>query len=131
MTEPHWLEISIVRVIHIRSIARFGGAAEVRDTGLLESAVNKPRNLHAYGSDPSIFDLAAAYCAGIVHNHPFVDGNKRAGLLAAHVFLDMNGQIFRPVEADAVKVIVALAAGEIDEDGLAVWFAENTTPREG
>ena len=131
MTEPHWLDISIVRAIHIRSIARFGGAAEVRDTGLLESAVNKLRNLHAYGSDPSIFDLAAAYCAGIVRNHPFVDGNKRAGLLAAHVFLDMNGQIFRPVEADAVKVIVALAEGEIDEDGLAVWFAENTTPREG
>ncbi|MCH7555196.1 MAG: type II toxin-antitoxin system death-on-curing family toxin, partial [Proteobacteria bacterium] len=59
------------------------------------------------------------------------DGNKRAGLLAANVFLAMNGQIFRPVEADAVKVIVALAEGEIDEDGLAVWFAENTTPREG
>lgn len=124
MTEPEWLDISIIRAIHLRSIARFGGAAEIRDMGLLESALDKPRNLLAYGSQPSIFDLAAAYCAGIVRNHPFVDGNKRAGLLAALVFLDMNGQVFRPLEADAVNVIMALASGEIDEDGLAVWFTE-------
>lgn len=131
MTEPQWLNISIVRAIHRRSIARFGGAAEIRDTGLLESALERPRNRLAYGDDPSIFDLAAAYCAGIVRNHPFVDGNKRAGLLAAHVFLDMNGQVFRPVEADAVNVIMALAAGEIDEGGLAAWFAEYCSPKEG
>lgn len=130
MTEPQWLTISVVRAIHLRSIARFGGAAEIRDAGLLESALERPRNLLAYGSDPSIFDLAAAYCAGIVGNHPFVDGNKRTGLLAAHVFLDMNGQIFRPVEADAVNVIMALAANEIDESGLAAWYAEYCSPRE-
>lgn len=130
MIEPLWLDISIVRAIHHRSIARFGGAAEIRDQGLLESAIERPRNLLAYGDDPSIFDLAAAYCAGIVNNHPFVDGNKRAGLLAAHAFLDMNGQIFRPVEADAVKVIMALAAGEIDESGLAGWFNEYCSSRE-
>ena len=130
MIEPLWLDISIVRAIHHRSIARFGGAAEIRDQGLLESAIERPRNLLAYGDDPSIFDLAAAYCAGIVGNHPFVDGNKRAGLLAAHAFLDMNGQVFRPVEADAVKVIMALAAGEIDESGLVAWFAAYCSPRE-
>ena len=129
MTEPQWLDISIVRAIHLRSIAGFGGAAEIRDQGLLENAIERPRNLLSYGSDASIFDPAAAYCAGIVGNHPFIDGNKRAGLLAADAFLDIYGQKFSPVEGDAVKVIMALAAGEINEDGLAIWFAEYCSPK--
>ena len=125
--EPKWLTVEMVRALHAEGVARFGGAAEVRDERLLESAVERARNLHAYGDDPSLFDLAAATCAGIVKNHPFVDGNKRAGALPAAAFLDLNGYDFRPPEVEVVTMIVALAAGEIDEGALARWMTENST----
>ena len=125
--EPKWLTVDMVRALHAEGVARFGGTAEVRDEGLLESAVERARNLHAYGDDPSHFDLATAVCVGIVKNHPFVDGNKRAGALAAAVFLDLNGYDFRPPEVEVVTMIMGLAAGEIDEDTLARWISENST----
>ncbi len=127
--EPKWLTVDMVRALHAEGVARFGGTAEVRDEGLLESAVERARNLYAYGDDPSLFDLAAATCAGIVKNHPFVDGNKRAGALAAAVFLDLNGYDFRPPEVEVVTMIMGLAAGEIDEGALARWITENSTPK--
>ena len=125
--EPKWLTVEMVRALHAEGVARFGGAAEVRDERLLESAVERARNLHAYGDDPSLFDLAAATCAGIVKNHPFVDGNKRAGALAAAAFLDLNGYDLRPAEPEVVTIIMALAAGEIEEDVLARWISDNST----
>ncbi len=127
--EPRWLALATVQAIHAEAVAAYGGSAEIRDMGLLESALDRPRNLLAYGDNPSLFDLAAAYCAGIVRSHPFVDGNKRAGLLAAVAFLDLNGYVFRPTEADAVLVTMALATGELDEAALAAWFAEYSEPR--
>ena len=129
--EPVWLTIEIVRAIHAESAAEFGGDAELRDPGLLESALDRPRNLLAYGDDPSIYELAAAYCTGIVRNHPFIDGNKRAGVLAAAVFLDLNGFEFRPAEAEVVTVIMVLAAGEIDDTIVAQWLADNSQPKDG
>ena len=126
---PRWLALATVQAIHAEAVAAYGGSAEIRDPGLLESALDRPRNLLDYGDNPSVFDLAAAYCAGIVGNHPFIDGNKRAGLLAAVAFLDLNGYVLRPKEADAVLVIMALAAGEIDDDALAAWFAEYSEPK--
>ena len=128
--EPVWLTIEIVRAIHAESVAEFGGEAELRDSGLLESALDRPRNLLAYGDNPSIYELAAAYCAGIVRNHPFIDGNKRAGVLAAAVFLDLNGYELRPNEVDVVTVIMALAAGESDDTVVAQWLADNSHPKE-
>ena len=127
--EPRWLALATVQAIHAEAVAAYGGSAGLRDMGLLESALDRARNLFAYGDDPSIFDLAAAYCAGIVKNHPFVDGNKRARLLAAVAFLDLNGHVFRPTEADAVVMTMALAAGEIDEAALAAWLAEYSEPK--
>ena len=127
--EPKWLTVGIVRALHAEGVARFGGSAELRDGGLLESGLERARNLHAYGDDPSDFDLAAAVCAGIVKNHPFVDGNKRAGALAAAVFLDLNGYDFRPPEVEVVTMIMGLAAGEIDEGALARWISENSAPK--
>ncbi len=127
--EPKWLTVDIVRALHAEGVARFGGTAELRDRGLLVSGLERARNLHAYGDDPSHFDLAAAVCVGIVKNHPFVDGNKRAGALAAAAFLDLNGYDFRPPEVEVVTMIVGLAAGEIDEDTLARWISENSTPK--
>ena len=126
---PRWLALATVQAIHAEAVAAYGGSAEIRDPGLLESALDRPRNLLAYGDNPSVFDLAAAYCAGIVGNHPFIDGNKRAGLLAAVAFLDLNGYVLRPKEADAVLVIMALAAGEIADAALAAWFAEYSEPK--
>ncbi len=127
--EPRWLALATMQAIHAEAIAAFGGSAGIRDQGLLESALGRLRNLLAYGDDPSVIDLAAAYYAGIVGNHPFVDGNKRAGLLAAVAFLDLNGYVFRPTEADAVLVTMALAVGEINEAALAAWFEEYTEPK--
>ena len=104
----------------------FGGSPGVRDVGLLQSALDRPRNLYAYGDDPSLFEMAAAYCAGIVKNHPFVDGNKRSGLLAARAFLFMNGYLLEADEADEVITIVGLAAGEVEEAALAAWIEANS-----
>jgi len=115
--------------IHAEAIAQFGGSAALRDAGLLESALQRPQNLLAYGDDPSIHELAAAYCAGIVKNHPFIDGNKRAGDLATRAFLFSNGYLFEPDEGQEVAMIMGLAAGEIDEAALAHWIADNTTPK--
>ena len=125
--EPKWLTVEMVRALHAEGVASFGGSAELRDGGLLESGLERARNLHAYGDDPSLFDLAAAYCTGIVRDHPFVDGNKRTGLLAAVAFLDRNGYRLAPDEAEIVIVIIGLAAGEADDTVLARWLADNAT----
>ena len=130
MSEPRWLHKDMVLALHAMSIAEFGGTAGIRDEGLLESALDRPRNLFAYGDDPSIFEMAAAYCSGIVKNHPFLDGNKRTGDLAIRAFLLRNGYLFEPEEAEEVVMIMALAAGGADEETLAGWIAENATPRE-
>ncbi len=127
--EPKWLTAQLVQAIHTQAVAEFGGSHGVRDMGLLESALDRPRNLYAYGDDPTLFDLAAAYCTGIVKNHPFIDGNKRTGDLIARAFLFRNGYLFEPDETDEVNMIVALAAGEIEEDGLARWISDNSTPK--
>ncbi len=129
MIEPKWLTVQLVLAIHSQAVAEFGGSHGVRDPGLLESALDRPRNLFAYGNDPTLFDLAASYCIGIVKNHPFVDGNKRTGDLAARAFLFCNGYFFEPREAEEVIMIIGLAAGEIDEDALAQWISENSTAK--
>ena len=127
--EPKWLTAQLVQAIHTQAVAEFGGSHGVRDMGLLESALDRPRNLYAYGDEPTLFDLAAAYCTGIVKNHPFIDGNKRTGDLTARAFLFRNEYLFEPDETDEVNIIVALAAGEIEEDALARWISDNSTPK--
>lgn len=126
MREPKWLTLAMVQAIHGESLAAFGGAPGIRDEALLESTLAKPRNLFAHAREPTIYDLAASYCSGVVRNHPFIDGNKRAGLLAARAFLFLNGYEFEPEEADEVNVILDLAAGAIDDQALAEWFRANT-----
>jgi death-on-curing protein len=121
---PVWLTVAMVRAMHAEQLAMFGGAGGIRDEGLLESALDRPRNLFAYGDAPSLFEFAAAYTLGIIRNHPFVDGNKRTGLLAGIGFLDLNGYDFAPDETDIVNVILAAAAGEADETLLAGWFSD-------
>ena len=126
---PKWLTLAMVRAIHSEAIAAFGGAPGIRDEGLLESAIARPRNIAAYGESPSVFEIAAAYCAGVIADHPFIDGNKRTGLLSARAFLFLNGYEFEPEEADEVRLIFALAAGETDEAEIAAWLSDYSTPR--
>jgi len=124
-----WLLEAAVNAMHGELIAAHSGGLGVRDAGLLSSALARPQNQAAYGK-PSIFDLAAAYAFGIIQNHPFVDGNKRTGFLAAYVFLDLNGWELRAAEADAVTAVVALAAGEMDEAGFSEWIKGNSVVHE-
>jgi death-on-curing protein len=111
--------------MHDEQIAEHGGSPGLRDSGLLSSALARPQHKAVYGT-PSVFDLAAAYAAGIILNHPFVDGNKRTGFLAAYVFLDLNGWLLVAPEAEAVSAVLALALREIDEHNFSNWLKENT-----
>ncbi|CAN7435085.1 type II toxin-antitoxin system death-on-curing family toxin [Bosea sp. LjRoot90] len=124
MTEPFWLTPDVVADIHSEQLALFGGPDGIRDQGLLESALARPINRFAYG-ETDMAALAAAYAFGIAKNHPFIDGNKRVSLLALVVFLRLNGIEFAPGEADAAAIIPALAAGEVEEEGLTRWIRDN------
>lgn len=121
MNEPYWLSREVILTVHDSLLSRFGGRGGLRDSGMLDSALNKPIQLFTYGK-PSLFDLAAAYAAGIIGNHPFGDGNKRSGFMAAYVFLGINGHRLNAPEEQAVLQTLALAAGEIGADEYAVWL---------
>jgi death-on-curing protein len=127
VTEPEWLTAHLVLSIHDEQLREFGGPGGMRDMGALESALGRARDRWAYeGGD--LPRLAAAYGFGIARNHPFVDGNKRAALLAIITFLGLNDVEFTAGEAEAVVMIRDLAAGAIDEDVLARWIADNMSP---
>ena len=117
-----WLTQDMVEAFHRESLVRFGGSDGLRDEGLMLSALARPENIHSYEPDADIFRLAAAYCGGIVKNHPFVDGNKRTGLLCAVVFLAINAIELSFDEAEIVTMIYGLAAGDVDEDDIASWL---------
>ncbi len=121
MKEPVWIDASDVYSFQLEMLAAFGGLAGVRDEGLLQSALSRPLNLFAYGT-PTLFELAAEYALGIVKNHPFLDGNKRAGFMAAALFLEANELRFSAPEEEVVLQTLALAAGEIDQSDCAVWL---------
>ena len=127
MTEPTWVDPPEVLAIHGRQLDEHGGAAGVRDHGLLESALARPRQLVGYG-DPDVFDLAAAYTAGIHRKHPFVDGNKRTAFVAGILFLELNGAVLMASEAEAAQVILDLSAGTIHQDNFASWLRSSSSP---
>ncbi len=118
-----------VIALHEQLLAEFGGSPGLRDEGLLDSALTRPRHRHSYEA-AGLPRLAASYAFGLVKNHPFVDGNKRIGFAAAVLFLELNGLRFGAGEVDAVVKTLALAAGEIDEGGYAAWLEANTQPAE-
>jgi death-on-curing protein len=123
--EPTWLNREECLAIHEMMLAQHGGLAGVRDEGLLESALSKPQNLFAYGS-PTLPRMAASYAAGIVLNHPFLDGNKRTGLMLAATFLEVNGMDFTATEESVVEMTLALASGALKQPGYAAWLAKNS-----
>ena len=126
MSEPVWIEGRDALALHGRLLALDGGAAGVRDAGLLESALARPRQLHAYGEKPNIAEMAAAYVAGIVRNHPFFDGNKRTGFVVGALFLELNGYRFTAAEEDATHAVFELAAGTLEEKEFAAWMRANS-----
>lgn len=129
MTATVWLARDILLLLHAEGIAEHGGLAGLRDPGLLDSALARPENLHAYDPEAGLFRLAAAYAAGIVRNHPFADGNKRAAFVAAAVFLELNGVRTDLPEGEAIAAMLDLAAGDLPEEGLAAWLRDSTAPR--
>ena len=101
----------------------------MRDEGLLDSALARPKNTFAYRPESTVADLAASYGFGLVKNHAFVDGNKRAGFLAIGLFLAIHGLRLAASQVDAIRTILAVAAGGLDERGLSVWIQANIVPR--
>lgn len=116
-----WVTVAVAMAAHAEQLAEHGGGEGVRDPGLLESAMARPRNLAAYG-DPDAADLAAAYAFGIARNHPFVDGNKRTAAVVSETFLMLNGNRLDASDAELVVAFFELAAGELSEAELADWF---------
>jgi death on curing protein len=128
MNAPVWVLLETVLAVHEQLVAQFGGSTGVRDQGLLESALAWPQNLLVYESS-TVFELAASYAFGIVKNHPFVDGNKRSGFMAAVLFLELNGYQFEATETDATIRTLALATGELAESGFAAWLDASSRKR--
>lgn len=124
--EPLWLTRALLEAIHDEQLREHGGSSGVRDEGLLESAMNRPRNKHAYGED-ELGMLAAAYAFGIARNHAFVDGNKRTAFVAAALFRAMNGRDLQAPEPEVVDVMTRLAAGKITEAAFAAWIDRHMT----
>ena len=124
-----WLEKALVLTVHDRQIAEHGGSAGVRDEGLLESALARPQQLHAYGDPaPDLADLAAALAYGLARNHPFVDGNKRTAHVAYRTFLELNGAEFAATDEEKYVTMLALAEGKLAERDFAAWLRERLRP---
>lgn len=128
MREPLWVARNVVLAIHDRLLADHGGPPGLRGEGLLDAALARPRQLLAYG-EPDLAALAAAYVTGIIRNHPFVDGNKRTAFMTGYVFLARNGLRLNAGEADATQAVIALAAGNMDEDAFARWLRDHLAER--
>lgn len=123
--EPKWIDKRALLLLHEESLAMFGGSRGMRDEGLLDSALARPVNKFLYEKVADLASLAAAYGFGIAKNHAFVDGNKRAAYLAMGLFAALNGKRLRPDQVDAIQTILELAAGNLDEAGLAKWIGAN------
>jgi death on curing protein len=126
--DPLWIEERDVLAIHDRLLAAHGGAQGLRDQGLLQSAMARPRQHHVYANTSGITELAALYTAGIVRNHPFVDGNKRTGFVIGLLFLEQHGFDFIASEEDATQAVLDLASGKIDETVYTSWLSANSRP---
>lgn len=124
--DPIWIDKRDALAIHQQSLIRHGGAGGIRDEGLLESALARPLQHHNYAESSTVIEVAAVYCAGIVRNHPFVDGNKRTGFIVCVLFLEMNGYSLTASEAEAAQAVLELAAGTVDDTGFAEFLRDHT-----
>jgi len=123
-----WISKQALLLLHDESLAEHGGGSGLRDEGLLDSALARPVNLAAY-AEPDAAALAASYGVGVAKNHPFVDGNKRAALLAAGLFLYLNGFLLQATQADTTLTMLGVAAGEVSEETFAEWLRSHIVVR--
>lgn len=131
MDDPIWISKHLALAIHSRQLAEHGGADGVRDHGLLESALGRPRNHFAYEDPtPTLPALAASYAFGIARNHAFVDGNKRTAAVVCETFLALNGLTLEATDAELYPVFLSLAAGSLAEADLAAWLSSHVRPAE-
>ena len=129
MNEPQWIQQQALVLLHSASLAEFGGLEGIRDPGLLESALNRPRNKFTYHGDAcDLCDLAAAYGFGLAKNHLFHDGNKRMAFLAMGLFLGINGYDLIVPQTLAIQTMLTLAAGQLTEQSLTAWIREHAKP---
>lgn len=125
MRKPVWLHEAVIEAVHLRQLSEHGGAAGVRDAGLLASALARPQQLFAYGGDEvTLPALAAAYGYRLARNHPFVDGNKRTAFVATLLFLRLNGHDLMATPEERYATFLALADGSLSETQLAAWLAD-------
>lgn len=128
MSEPRWLTRRIVLTLHRLQIEEHGGTLGVRDDGLLDSALARPKQRHAYEPESDLATLAAAYGFGLAKNHAFVDGNKRVAFIATYVFLGLNGYDLDAPEPEVVTLMEGVAASTVDEAALADWLRTAIRP---
>ncbi len=129
MNEPIWLNKLIILAIHKDLIRQYGGLFGVRDEGLLEASLARPRHCFTYNSEVSLFNLAAAYGFAFCKNHAFIDGNKRVAFMAMYVFLGLNNFYFEAPEMEVVLTIKNLADGKISEEFLTEWLVKYATKK--
>lgn len=127
MTDWRWLTREAIEIMQTEQIREHGGLPGIKDENAVESALARARNKASYG-DPDVFDLAGAYLFGLARNHGFSDGNKRIAFLAAYTFLHLHGYEMTANDAEVVTLVMAVAAGDIDEDGAAAFFRDHTAP---
>jgi death on curing protein len=129
MGEPVWVRDDVVLAIHRRQLAEHGGGEGVRDPGLLDSALARPKNLLAYSAEETdLASLAAAYAWGLARNHPFVDGNKRTAYVVCRTFLILNGRDLEASPAERYLTFLRLAEGGLTEQDLVAWIREHLIP---
>lgn len=125
--DPTWIDERDVIAVHGRLLSLDGGLAGVRDLSLLQSALARPKQLHAYGEKADVLDLAVAYAIGIIRNHPFFDGNKRTGFVIGVLFLEINHGNFTATEESAAQAVLGFAAGTLSESEFAAWMRANSS----
>jgi len=124
--EPRWISLAVVMAVHEAQLSEHGGATGVRDQGLLESALARPRQIFTYAEHPRLTQLAAAYALGIAKNHPFVDGNKRTAWVLCATFLELNGRRVSAEQTAVVETMLGVAAGSVSDDEMALWLDKNS-----
>ena len=130
MSELNWITKEECLAFHSMLIARFGGADGIRDENKLDAALNRPLQHFSYGDPPpSIFELAATYASGVVKSHPFLDGNKRTGLMLCQLFIETNGYQFEATEAETALQILALADCKLSDAELTQWLETNCSEK--
>lgn len=122
MRAPEWIAYDVVLAIHEAQLAEHGGSSGIREQGLLDSALDRPKNVPAYSEQANLYALAAAYAFGIAKNHSFLDGNKRTAWVVCAVFLELNGKPIHVDQAEVVRVMLGVAEGSLTEDQFADWL---------